>query len=50
MRQPVGSARPPEVPEPPEGSQDGTTGRLLVLLAEGAERGAATRGWHGRRG
>ncbi len=38
------AAPPPEVPEPPEGSEDGTTGRLLVLLAEGAERSAATRG------
>ena len=38
------AAPPPEVPEPPVGSEDGTTGRLLVLLAEGAERGPVTRG------
>ncbi len=38
------AAPPPEVPAPPDGSEDGTTGRLLVLLAEGAERSAATRG------
>ena len=35
---------PPEVPELPGGPDDGTTGRLLVLLAEGADRGPVTRG------
>ena len=32
------AAPPPEIPELPGGPDDGTTGRLIVLLAEGADQ------------